>query len=308
MILNPDFFVDEFAQAGTDTFLVHWEGNNDLSRTVQRIKASGRRVGVAINPATPAAVLEEIMQDLDQVLVMTVNPGFGHQHFLNNTLPKIRRAREMIDQVAGVQPRAGRRGRCDKSPRWRCRGADVLARVGDFQSPLKPCHGRHAALRASSALTGKNVMQRMIGLGRMGANMVRRLIKGGYQCVVFDMSPGGRGFGAGQGGRVVARGLVRKLAPRAVWLMVPQGRRQDHRRPGASPESGDILMTVATRTTSRHPPRSSLRREGSITWMWEPVAASGVWSGYCMMADRGRRCDTSIGLRWRPHGRDIPRP
>ena len=99
MILNPDFFVDEFAQAGTDTFLVHWEGNNDLSRTVQRIKASGRRVGVAINPATPAAVLEEIMQDLDQVLVMTVNPGFGHQHFLNTTLPKIRRAREMIDQV-----------------------------------------------------------------------------------------------------------------------------------------------------------------------------------------------------------------
>jgi ribulose-phosphate 3-epimerase len=99
MILNPDFFVDEFAQAGTDTFLVHWEGNNDLSRTVQRIKASGRRVGVAINPATPAAVLEEIMQDLDQVLVMTVTPGFGHQHFLNTTLPKIRRAREMIDQV-----------------------------------------------------------------------------------------------------------------------------------------------------------------------------------------------------------------
>jgi ribulose-phosphate 3-epimerase len=99
MILNPDFFVDEFAQAGTDTFLVHWEGNNDLSRTVQRIKASGRRVGVAINPATPAAVLEEVMQDLDQVLVMTVTPGFGHQHFLNTTLPKIRRAREMIDQV-----------------------------------------------------------------------------------------------------------------------------------------------------------------------------------------------------------------
>jgi ribulose-phosphate 3-epimerase len=94
MILNPDFFVDEFTQAGTDTSLVHWEGNNDLSRTVL-----GKRVGVAINPATPAAVLGEIMQDLDQVLVMTVNPGFGHQHFLHGTLPKVRRAREMIDQV-----------------------------------------------------------------------------------------------------------------------------------------------------------------------------------------------------------------
>jgi ribulose-phosphate 3-epimerase len=99
MISNPDFFIDEFAQGGTDSFLVHWEGNNDLSRTVQRIKALGKRVGVAINPATSAAVLEEIIQDLDHVLVMTVNPGFGHQPFLHTTLPKIRRAREMIDRV-----------------------------------------------------------------------------------------------------------------------------------------------------------------------------------------------------------------
>ena len=99
MISDPEFFVDEFAQAGTDSFLVHWEGNNDLSRTVQHIKALGKRVGVAINPATSAAVLEEIMQDLDQVLIMTVNPGFGHQHFLHATLPKIGRARQMIDRI-----------------------------------------------------------------------------------------------------------------------------------------------------------------------------------------------------------------
>ena len=99
MISNPDAFVEEFAQAGTDLILVHWEGNNDLSRTVHRIRALGKRAGVAINPATPAAVLEEIMQDLDQVLVMTVNPGFGHQHFLHGTLPKIGRAREMIEQI-----------------------------------------------------------------------------------------------------------------------------------------------------------------------------------------------------------------
>ena len=99
MISDPDFFVEEFAQAGTDLFMVHWEGNNDLARTVQRIKALGKRVGVAINPATPAAVLEEIIQDLDQVLVMTVSPGFGHQHFLHTTLPKIGRARRMIDRI-----------------------------------------------------------------------------------------------------------------------------------------------------------------------------------------------------------------
>jgi ribulose-phosphate 3-epimerase len=99
MISDPDFFLEEFVEAGSDSFLVHWEGNANLHRTVQRIKALGKRAGVVINPATPAAVLEEILQDIDQVLVMTVNPGFGHQHFLPTTLPKIRRVREMIEQI-----------------------------------------------------------------------------------------------------------------------------------------------------------------------------------------------------------------
>ena len=99
MISDPDFFLDEFSEAGSDSFLVHWEGNNNLSRTVLRAKALGKRVGVAINPATPAAVLEEILQDVDQVMVMTVNPGFGHQHFLHTTLPKIRRVRQMINRI-----------------------------------------------------------------------------------------------------------------------------------------------------------------------------------------------------------------
>jgi ribulose-phosphate 3-epimerase len=75
------------------------EGNANLHRTVQRIKALGKPAGVAINPATPAAVLEEILQDVVQMLIMTVNPGFGHQHFLPTTLPKIRRVRQMIKQV-----------------------------------------------------------------------------------------------------------------------------------------------------------------------------------------------------------------
>jgi ribulose-phosphate 3-epimerase len=99
MISDPDFFLDEFTEAGSSSFLVHWEGNNDLHRTVQRIKALGKRVGVVINPATPAAVLEEILQDVDQVLVMTVNPGFGHQRFIHTTLPKIQRVRQMIDEI-----------------------------------------------------------------------------------------------------------------------------------------------------------------------------------------------------------------
>src|SRR5262245_13775236 len=99
MISDPDFFLDEFTEAGSDSFLVHWEGNNNLHRTVQRVKALGKRVGVVINPATPAAVLEEILQDVEQVLIMTVNPGFGSQHFIRTTLPKIRLAREMIERI-----------------------------------------------------------------------------------------------------------------------------------------------------------------------------------------------------------------
>jgi ribulose-phosphate 3-epimerase len=99
MISAPDLFLDEFVEAGSDSFLVHWEGNANLHRTVQRIKTLGKRAGVAINPATVAAVLEEILPDLDQVLVMTVNPGFGNQEFLHMILPKIRRVRDMIGRL-----------------------------------------------------------------------------------------------------------------------------------------------------------------------------------------------------------------
>jgi ribulose-phosphate 3-epimerase len=102
MITDPDFFLDEFVKAGSDSFIVHCEGNNNLHRTVQRIRSLRKQVGVAINPATPAAVLEEILPDLDQVLVMTVNPGFGHQSFIYSTLPKIRRVSHMI---ADAKPR-----------------------------------------------------------------------------------------------------------------------------------------------------------------------------------------------------------
>jgi ribulose-phosphate 3-epimerase len=99
MVTNPDCFLEEFVEAGSDGLLVHWEGNNNLHRTVHRVKALDRRVGVVINPATPAEVLEEILQDVEEVLVMTVNPGFGNQHFLSTTLPKIRRVREMIERI-----------------------------------------------------------------------------------------------------------------------------------------------------------------------------------------------------------------
>ncbi len=99
MITDPDLFLEEFVAAGSDSFLVHWEGNYNLDRTVRRIKELGKRAGVVINPATPASVLEEILPEVNLVLVMTVNPGFGHQHFLHSTLPKIQRVRQMVERM-----------------------------------------------------------------------------------------------------------------------------------------------------------------------------------------------------------------
>jgi ribulose-phosphate 3-epimerase len=97
MIENPDQFLAAFAAAGSDTLIVHWEGNPNLHRTVQEIHRLGKRAGVAINPATPQWVLEEILPDLDLALVMTVNPGFGGQQFIASTLGKISHLRSMID-------------------------------------------------------------------------------------------------------------------------------------------------------------------------------------------------------------------
>ena len=99
MITNTDLFLEEFVDAGSDSFLVHWEGKYNLDRTVRRIKELGKRAGVVINPATPASVLEEILPEVDLVLVMTVNPGFGHQRFLHSTLPKIERLRQMVERM-----------------------------------------------------------------------------------------------------------------------------------------------------------------------------------------------------------------
>ncbi len=99
MIEEPDRYIEAFAEAGADTLIVHQEGGIHLNRTVQAIHALGKKAGVAINPATPVSTVEEILPEIELLLVMTVNPGFGGQKFLTGTLPKLRRARRMIDQV-----------------------------------------------------------------------------------------------------------------------------------------------------------------------------------------------------------------
>jgi ribulose-phosphate 3-epimerase len=99
MIEHPDRMLEAFAKAGSDTLIVHWEGNANLHRTVQHIKSLGKKAGVTINPATPASVLSEMLPDVDLVLVMTVNPGFGGQKFIHSVLTKIGQVREMISRV-----------------------------------------------------------------------------------------------------------------------------------------------------------------------------------------------------------------
>lgn len=95
MIVEPDHLLESFARAGASNISVHIEACPNLHRTLQVIRGLGCRVGVAINPHTPAAALSEVMHMIDIILVMTVNPGFGGQEFLPETLPKIRRLREM---------------------------------------------------------------------------------------------------------------------------------------------------------------------------------------------------------------------
>jgi ribulose-phosphate 3-epimerase len=99
MVEAPDDFLDAFAEAGADALIVHVENAVNLHRTVQHIKKLGKKAGVALNPATSPVMLAEILPDVDLILVMTVNPGFGGQRFIANTLGKIRRVRQMIDQT-----------------------------------------------------------------------------------------------------------------------------------------------------------------------------------------------------------------
>jgi ribulose-phosphate 3-epimerase len=100
MIVEPDHLLEAFAKAGATRINVHWETCPNLHRTLQRIHELGCTAGVAINPHTPASFLSEIMHLLDAVLVMTVNPGFGGQQFLPETLPKLRQLRQMAGNDA----------------------------------------------------------------------------------------------------------------------------------------------------------------------------------------------------------------
>ncbi len=99
MIENPDQYIPDFAKAGADIIVVHAEAVRHLHRTVQLIKSLGKKAGVSLNPATSLSVLDIILSELDLVLLMTVNPGFGGQSFIESSLPKISELRHRIDTL-----------------------------------------------------------------------------------------------------------------------------------------------------------------------------------------------------------------
>ncbi len=127
MIAPVDHFLDAFAEAGSDIITVHAEAGPHTHRTVQHIKGLGKKAGISLNPATPAKMLDYLIDEIDLVLVMSVNPGFGGQSFIESQLRKIEAIRKMIDktgrdialQVDGGVTR-------DTAPRIIAAGADVL--------------------------------------------------------------------------------------------------------------------------------------------------------------------------------------
>ncbi len=96
MIDNPEQYIEDFAHAGADVIIVHQEVSPHLHRIIQKIKATGKQAAVALTPSTPVFMLEDILSLLDMVLIMTINPGFGGQQFLPETLPKIAHLRQML--------------------------------------------------------------------------------------------------------------------------------------------------------------------------------------------------------------------
>lgn len=98
MVENPDRCIPDFAAAGADIIVVHAEASIHLHRSIQLIKSLGKRAGVSLNPATPLNLLEYVLADLDLVLLMTVNPGFGGQSFIEECIPKIKSLRAMLDK------------------------------------------------------------------------------------------------------------------------------------------------------------------------------------------------------------------
>ena len=132
MIVNPDRYITDFKKAGADILTVHYEACSHLHRTIQAIKAEGMQAGVSLNPHTPISVLEEVIIDLDLVLIMSVNPGFGGQSFIENSYKKIIQLKDLIEKSGSKALIEIDGGVNDKNcPKIVAAGADVLV-AGSF--------------------------------------------------------------------------------------------------------------------------------------------------------------------------------
>lgn len=144
MIEHPENYIRQTADSGAMLMTVHYEAVRHLHRTVQEIHAAGMKAGVALNPSTPVSVLEDIINDVDMVLLMSVNPGFGGQKFIENTIGKVGRLREMIAQSGSqalIEIDGGVQG--ETAPRLVEAGSDVLVSgsyVFKSADPIKTIH------------------------------------------------------------------------------------------------------------------------------------------------------------------------
>ena len=151
MIVQPEKFIQQTAKLGAMMMNVHYEACTHLHRTIQEIHAAGMKAGVTLNPATPVAVLEDIICDVELVLLMSVNPGFGGQTFIENTIKKVKQLRQLIDQSGskalievdgGVQQ--------ETAPRLVEAGTDVLVAgsyVFSSKNPEQTIHELHTLTR-----------------------------------------------------------------------------------------------------------------------------------------------------------------
>ncbi len=144
MIEHPENYIRQTADSGAMLMTVHYEAVRHLHRTVQEIHAAGMKAGVALNPSTPVSVLEDIINDVDLVLLMSVNPGFGGQKFIENTIGKVGRLRELIAQSGSqalIEIDGGVQG--ETAPRLVEAGSDVLVSgsyVFKSADPIKTIH------------------------------------------------------------------------------------------------------------------------------------------------------------------------
>ncbi|MGI6222110.1 MAG: ribulose-phosphate 3-epimerase [Prevotella sp.] len=144
MVVHPENYIERTAKAGAYMMTIHQEACIHLHRTIQEIKKAGMKVGVALNPSTPVSMLEDVINDIDMVLLMSVNPGFGGQKFIENTIAKVRRTRQLIEQAhANVLIEVDGGVNAETAPRLVEAGVDVLVSgsyVFKSATPLKTIH------------------------------------------------------------------------------------------------------------------------------------------------------------------------